>query len=204
MIGPSSEYPSGGWIMAEYLAPASKVAQMPAEGMSFTLGLEPVDRDHALPPDYQPHDLTALPTSMTYLGREVLVREPTARALRALMARAKREGVQLKVLSGFRPYSHQRKLYFDALVQLGPKQNGTAMPGHSEHQLGTTVDFIGPDVRAHLNGRFGDTPEGKFLRKYAEQYGFRNSYTEENAEESGYKPEPWHWRQVSEWSGPTD
>jgi D-alanyl-D-alanine carboxypeptidase len=128
----------------------------------------------------------------------VLLRESTARAVEALLSKAQSKGLQLRVISGFRPYSHQRRLYFDALLQIGPKQNGTAMPGHSEHQLGTTVDFVGPDILTHLNGRFGQTPEGQFLRDHAEEFGFRNSYTTENSEESGYKPEPWHWRHVSD------
>jgi D-alanyl-D-alanine carboxypeptidase len=136
-----------------------------------------------------------------FAGKEVFVREPTAAALEALVAKARSENIQLRVLSGFRPFDHQRKLYFDALAQRGPKQNGTALPGHSEHQLGTTVDFCGLNIRAHLNGSFASTPEGQFLQREASNFGFRNSYTAENSEESGFKPEPWHWRHIQDVRG---
>ena len=47
-----------------------------------------------------------------------------------------------------------------------------------------------------LSGRFGDTPEGRWLYENSEKFGFRNSYTRENDDLTGYRPEPWHYRYV--------
>jgi hypothetical protein len=197
-LAPNATYPNGGWVQAEFLARSSSGADPIYQSEVPPIGQEPVDRDNPLPPDYRPNDLVQLAPSLTHAGREVFVRAATARAIEALIRRAEAEGLQLRVLSGFRSFEHQRRLYLEAITERGPKQNGTAMPGHSEHQLGTTVDFCGPDIRTHLNGSFGRTRESRFLQRLAPEHGFRNSYTAENSEQSGYKPEPWHWRHVEE------
>jgi D-alanyl-D-alanine carboxypeptidase len=69
----------------------------------------------------------------------------------------------------------------------------SARPGHSEHQLGTTVDFTtAPGVP--LSTRFGDSPAGKWLARNGWKYGFIMSYPEGKKKVSCYGYEPWHWR----------
>ena len=101
-----------------------------------------------------------------------------------------------RAFSGFRDFAYQKKLYLDAVDKSGPKQDGTAAPGYSEHQLGTTADICGDSRRTILSRKFGDTPEGRWLHENSEKYGFRKSYTTENSDEVGYKPEPWHFRYI--------
>jgi D-alanyl-D-alanine carboxypeptidase len=113
-----------------------------------------------------------------------------------MAAEARRKGLHIRAFSGFRDFAYQKKLYLDAVDKGGPKQDGTAAPGYSEHQLGTTADICGDSRRTILSGKFGDTPEGRWLHENSEKYGFRKSYTTENSDEVGYKPEPWHFRYI--------
>lgn len=165
---------------------------------NLPLGSEVVDRDSALPPDYRPDDLVAAPREIVLDPKEIRLRAGTATALETMVRAAESDGVQLRLVSGFRDFATQKRLYLEAIDDSGAKQNGVAPPGYSEHQLGTTVDLSGSDRRALLSGRFAETREGRWLAANAARFGFRNSYTRENADESGYKPEPWHFRQVGQ------
>jgi zinc D-Ala-D-Ala carboxypeptidase len=129
-------------------------------------------------------------------SKEVKLRRETASALDRMISAANKQGMKLKIISGFRDFSHQKKLYLEAIDRHGPKQNSVAAPGYSEHQLGTTIDISNTDRRYMLAGRFASTPEGRWLHDNAEKFGFRNSYTRENSDEVGYRPEPWHFRYV--------
>ncbi|MDQ7021184.1 MAG: D-alanyl-D-alanine carboxypeptidase family protein [Candidatus Dojkabacteria bacterium] len=65
----------------------------------------------------------------------------------------------------------------------------TACACHSEHQLGTTVDFR-PASGASVNS-FGSTGCYDWLQSNAATYGFVQSYTQGNPD---YIAEVWHWR----------
>ena len=71
-----------------------------------------------------------------------------------------------------------------------------AKPGHSEHQLGTTVDLCGLDPATVADPAFGLTREGQWLESNAARFGFRLSYTPQNTRQTGYVPEPWHYRYI--------
>ena len=72
-----------------------------------------------------------------------------------------------------------------------------ARPGHSEHQLGTAVDFT------HLSGGTpwsgGDwarTRAGRWMLANAARYGWVLSYPKGATTSTCYRYEPWHWRWV--------
>ena len=67
-----------------------------------------------------------------------------------------------------------------------------APPEHSEHQLGTAVDFTTEKLGANFSA-FGSDPAYKWLLENAHRYGFILSYPPNN---SYYKFEAWHWRYV--------
>jgi LAS superfamily LD-carboxypeptidase LdcB len=77
---------------------------------------------------------------------------------------------------------------------MGRAKIGWLNPGYSEHQLGTTVNLCGLDLKTVLNPDFDRTREGRWLRKNAPRFGFYQSYTRENQHLTGYVPEPWHYR----------
>ena len=72
----------------------------------------------------------------------------------------------------------------------------SAKPGHSEHQLGTTIDFTTPRVDYDLVESFGATPEGQWLAQNAGRFGFVMSYPQDKEQVTGYAYEPWHFRYV--------
>jgi hypothetical protein len=96
----------------------------------------------------------------------------------------------------------------------------SALPGHSQHQLGTTVDMFTADWAAHgevFRDGFGCTPGGKWLDDNAWRHGFVVSYPIDPDDrkdgsrcavrwdhpvpidpKTGYKNEPWHLRYVGE------
>src|SRR5215210_8485500 len=101
-----------------------------------------VDRSHSLPPDYVPTDLVPLQDyGVPTLGSEVLRRE-AAEHLGRLVKDAASDGEELVVASGYRSYGEQ-KLSHERLMSVFGAGAGrmSATPGHSQHQLGTAVDF---------------------------------------------------------------
>ena len=74
----------------------------------------------------------------------------------------------------------------------------SARPGHSEHQLGTAIDFRSADDPTppwELDD-FADTAAGGWLHDHAWEYGFVLSYPKGEAAETCYAYEPWHYRYV--------
>ena len=152
-----------------------------------------VDRDHALSPAYAPDDLVEVgpgwSRSVTYR-----LRREAAGALEALVAAARRDGIRLHVVSAYRSWSTQQRLYQRKVTRAGRHQRSVARPGHSEHQLGLAVDLTDGDLEHLLEASFGQTRAGRWLRRHAPRYGFALSYTCHNAPETGYVTEPWHYR----------
>jgi D-alanyl-D-alanine carboxypeptidase len=71
----------------------------------------------------------------------------------------------------------------------------SARPGHSEHQLGTTLDFT-TAPGAPLSSSFGASPAGKWLARNSWRFGFVMSYPKGKQRLSCYGYEPWHFRYV--------
>lgn len=184
------------WCQAEYFIRVDPRNRVSAESPNLEVGKEAVDKDSALPVGYAPGDMVSVQREVLLEPKEVKVRREVADQLVRMVAEALRQGVKLKVVSGFRDFAHQKKLYLEAIEKHGPKQAWVAAPGYSEHQLGTTIDISSPDKRFLLITQFGETPEGRWLHENAARFGFRNSYTLENTDASGYRPEPWHFRYV--------
>ena len=114
--------------------------------------------------------------------------------LEELLEDAQEDGINLRVVSGYRSFDEQRGLKNAYSVQYGAGANVfSADQGYSEHQLGTTIDF----TTAELGGLTGfeNTEAYAWLQKHAHNYGFVLSYPKDNAY---YIFEPWHWRFVGE------
>lgn len=161
-----------------------------------------VDRENALPRDFVPTDLVtlALPTrdkSATPLRAQRDIEAP----LIAMFDATDQAGLTLKLISAYRSYNEQA-LAHEKWTELYPDRASTlsALPGHSEHQLGTAVDFTTPAVLARMpNGfhtSFAKTAEGLWLADHAAEYGFTLSYPEWATADTGYEWEPWHYRYV--------
>ncbi len=187
-----------------------------------------VDRspEGALPPEYRPDDLVDLATMRperawrcTPPQRQCLRREG-ALAYREL-ARAMRDaGHAPHVSSAFRDYRVQCATFqrWASRESFCEAVEASALPGRSQHQLGTTLDLF---TYEWTNGGdkfrpgFGCSPGGRFLAEHAHEHGFVLPYPlhpdrqqpgracaargDDEARldpRTGYRYEPWHLRYV--------
>ncbi|MCY3602480.1 MAG: M15 family metallopeptidase [Chloroflexi bacterium] len=156
----------------------------------------PLDKVHRLDDDCAPDALVSLPDEYAYGPQEVV--EGVLPDLLALLEAASEAGHLVAVVSSYRSYETQRNTFEYHVNEYGLDQalRVSARPGHSEHQLGTTVDFSSTTVGYELVEAFGSTPEGRWLADHAHEYGFILSYPEGKEVVTGYAYEPWHFRWV--------
>jgi len=114
--------------------------------------------------------------------------------LKDLLQDAARDDVELYIVSGYRSFGTQASLKSGYVFTYGSGSANqfSADQGYSEHQLGTTVDFMTTGIGGTLEG-FENTEAYTWLTKNAYKYGFVLSYPKNN---SYYQFEPWHWRFV--------
>ncbi len=167
-----------------------------AQQDEMKIGNEKVDRYNALSADYIPTDLKEIAQEWNYHGSDYkkFVRAEVFEKLNALLLAARKDGVNLRIVSAYRSYAKQERLYNSAVRRKGPDQKTTAKPGHSEHQLGTAIDFATSDPSTALESSFGETKAYQWLKNNATRFGFYQTYREDNQKITGYIPEPWHFR----------
>lgn len=184
----------GGWIKEVYTSAAPRMRWTP--GKNLPIGNERVDKWYALPPNYRPNDLVKLPKRYCRL-RQVEMRRLPARAFRRMGEAAARDGIGVYAFSGFRAFAIQKYLYLRR-IRIGRKykQQAVARPGHSEHQLGTTVDVVGKDTSKAARYSFAKTAAARWLRNNCYRFGFVPSYGEDNRIPTGYIKESWHFRYI--------
>jgi len=182
------------WIPLAYcrhVAPENLVAG------DLPIGRERIGLYDGLPFDYRPSDLVRLPQRYCYNDLPQRLRAEAAEACLRMLDAARREaGLDIKVLSAYRSARTQAYLCRRKIEAAGIDQRLVARPGHSEHQLGTAVDLVRSDGRWLLDERFGQTPEGRWLRFNCGRFGFVLSYTRERTRREGIRFEPWHFRYV--------
>ncbi len=162
---------------------------------------------YGLSRDYEPQDLVSI---NDYFGVDVTlgypnqIRAVAIEPLVAMVTDMQTAGLKPQLISGYRSY-YSQSVAFSKWLELNPDSATivSAPPGHSEHQLGTAVDFgspeladvVGqPDIEFHTY--FFKTSEGLWLLENAHRYGFTLSYTREAFELTGFYYEPWHYRYV--------
>ena len=135
-----------------------------------------------LAPEYAPTDLVDIrngkPVPASECEKVQCLRKDASSALDELLARMKTEGFPGKVESAFRSYGAQcatfanwaRKSSFCEATEQ------SALPGHSQHQLGTTVDLFTEEWAKYERGvfreGFGCTPAGRWIREHATEFGY--------------------------------
>lgn len=106
------------------------------------------------------------------IGNGKSLRSDAAAKFNQMKAAARRAGVTLTPVSGFRTMAQQRALY--AAYRAG-RGNLAARPGYSNHQGGRSVDVS-------TNGSYSSAAY-KWLARHGRAYGFVNDV----------RGEPWHW-----------
>lgn len=157
-----------------------------------------VDQDHPLPYGYAPRDLASLSAyGMPILGGEALLRREAADQLGRLMAAAAADGEDLTIASAYRSFADQQASYAHWTDFYGQGAGGmSAPPGHSQHQLGTAVDFTNAATNYEVHQNFGLTSGSTWLEKNAPEYGYVMAYPKGQEAKTGINWEPWHYRYV--------
>jgi D-alanyl-D-alanine carboxypeptidase len=143
--------------------------------------------------DYVPANL--VPVARAGFRSDDRVRRVVLADLAALRRAAEAAGAAVEVLSAYRSYEAQAALFAAKAAELGTELASlyVARPGHSEHQLGTTLDFVGRGETG-LSVHWASTPAGRWMKGNAWRYGFVMSYPEGKRAVTCYAYEPWHYR----------
>jgi D-alanyl-D-alanine carboxypeptidase len=152
-----------------------------------------LDTTFALPQDYAPSDLV----SVTEAGSASpeMVRSFVIPDLKALLQASERAENPVDVLIAYRSYARQQAL-FRAHVRSEGRTEAlatTARPGHSEHQLGTTVDFR-TKGQLDVPKAWESEPAGAWMAANAWRFGFIEEYPAGKEAVTCYSYEPWHYR----------
>jgi zinc D-Ala-D-Ala carboxypeptidase len=152
-----------------------------------------VDKARELPVGYAPSDLAQLQGTALQVSRPGhSLREPALRALIAMSSAAGKDGVTLVVSSCYRSYSYQVGLWDRSVAADGEAETSLSLapPGHSQHQLGTAIDF------GSITDAFAKTKASAWLEANARRFGFSLSYPKGRTEATGYQWESWHYRYI--------
>jgi D-alanyl-D-alanine carboxypeptidase len=142
-------------------------------------------------PDYKPPDLVSISNAGVTGGGQI--RKVAFDDLQAMANAARAAGTPLGNVSSYRSYKTQAALFNSYVNGYGFKRAITfsARPGHSEHQLGLTIDFA-PGGRSVFVSE--DVGAGKWLSNNAWKYGWLMSYPRGKRALTCYQYEPWHYR----------
>jgi len=142
-------------------------------------------------------------------ARGAYLRQETYEAFTKMSAAAKKEGVELVIISATRNFDSQKRIWenkWNGKVQVegkdlttvsDPKERArlillySSMPGTSRHHWGTDMDLNS------LENSFFESGEGlaiyQWLTTHAAEYGFCQPYTSKTSGRTGYEEEKWHW-----------
>ncbi len=154
-----------------------------------------VDKKHSLSADYVPADLVELDdVAKDYLLNKsgMKLRAEAEKALAAMAAAARADGVTLIAASTYRSYKYQEDLYERNVRELGREaaDRESARAGTSQHQLGTALDFY------PISDKFAETKACQWLIVNASRFGWSLSYPNGYEALTGYRWESWHYRYI--------
>ncbi|WNY60350.1 D-alanyl-D-alanine carboxypeptidase family protein [Borreliella bissettiae] len=151
-----------------------------------------INKKIPIPVDYKIPDLVYVNDfkDLENLGaKNIKVRRILIKDLIQLIKDAKKFGIEIKIKSAYRTQEYQKFLFDYNVKTYGRKvaEAQSAIPGHSQHHMGTAIDFI------NIDDNLLNTKEGKWLYENSLKYGFSISYPKGYEIETGYKAEPWHY-----------
>ncbi|HEV8402971.1 MAG TPA: D-alanyl-D-alanine carboxypeptidase family protein, partial [Candidatus Limnocylindrales bacterium] len=129
-------------VVSASVLPACRVADVATANRSLTDWSRSVlDTTYRLTSTYVPRDLRS--TVNAGLNSGYLVRSFVIPDLKAMARAARAGGARLAVQSAYRSYGTQKATfaYWVRVSGYAAALKGSARAGHSEHQLGTTLDF---------------------------------------------------------------
>ena len=161
-----------------------------------------VSRAHKMPEDYPVE--TKECGSATAINKTL--QTEAADAFLSMQAAAAKDGVDVRMQSGYRSVSYQKKLYDNktqyyrdkGLSEAAAREKAAAIvnpPGCSEHNCGLAADLNSPE-HTGLDEGFENTTAFRWLCEHAVEYGFILRYPKGAEDKTEITYEPWHWRYV--------
>ena len=161
--------------------------------------------------DYSENELFAKVPEQHASRAGMFVRKEALDAFIKMKAAARKDGVELKVLSAARSFSHQKRIWEakwngqrlvdgqnlkteipDKATRAKKILKYSSMPGTSRHHWGTDIDINSLNPSYFESGR--GKKEYEWLRDNAYEFGFCQTYTEKDSKRLyGYEEEKWHW-----------
>ncbi len=127
---------------------------------------------------------------------DILVHKDMYEALLKMKSDAKKDGVFLVFLSGYRSIKLQEEIFYSLKAirnQIAiERARVSAPPGYSEHSTGFAIDIGDAKNRdADFEVNFEKTLAFEWLKRNAAKYHFRLSFDKTH---KSVDYEPWHWR----------
>ena len=149
-----------------------------------------VNKYHALDKDYEVSDIVKVSTTYAYAGMSL--NKEAYEAFKKLADDAKKDGYTIVILSSYRTYDYQDKLWNERKDLKGIEQADAyaARAGSSEHETGLAIDVA--DYNHPVN--FGEQESYTWMLNNSYKYGFILRYPEGKEDITGYEYESWHYR----------
>ncbi len=220
---------SGGPFRSFIATPDTRVSFVAGDDLLALVNRSPTG---ALPPGYAPTDLVDLRDGKPRTQAECesarpCLRDEAAKALARMLEQMRSDGVRGHVQSAFRGFGTQCWVFSSWARQARggfcEATEQSALPGHSQHQLGTTLDLFTEDWaqagaktgQGVFRNGFGCSPGGLWIDQNSWRYGFVVPYPIDPDDrkngsrcltrsdrpvpidpKTGYKHEPWHVRYI--------
>ncbi|MDP4953366.1 MAG: M15 family metallopeptidase [Flavobacteriales bacterium] len=132
----------------------------------------------------------------------IYLRKASLKAFENMHREAKKDGIQLTIISATRNYTYQKGIWerkwakskymgWQGMDKVEDIMKYSSMPGTSRHHWGTDIDLNSLDNSYFSQG------EGKkvydWLSECAADHCFKQVYTNKSSGRTGYEEEKWHW-----------
>lgn len=141
----------------------------------------------------------------------ILLEKETYKAFTSMKSEALKEGIELKIVSGYRSFQRQKEIWEWKFNKLSETMTPTesiseiitysSIPGTSRHHWGTDLDLIDASAKAPqgdllLEEHYQDdalfSKMKTWMDLHSSDFGFELVYTQ-NENRTGFKYEPWHY-----------
>ncbi|MBF1091188.1 MAG: M15 family metallopeptidase [Solobacterium sp.] len=153
------------------------------------------NKSHPIDPGYIPADLTKVNVNSN--GTQYLRRE-AATALTNMFEAARKDNINLYLVSGYRSYEQQLELYNTYVATDGKAlaDQYDAIPGACEHQLGLAVDLSDDNRNHDIDDSFESTAAYQWLLKHSYEYGYIFRFPRGKETITGIAYNPWSFRYI--------
>ncbi len=155
-----------------------------------------VNKDNVLDRTYVPDDLV---NAYSSYKDDILVNKILLDSFNLMKMDAYMNGYNIDIMSGYRDYLYQEKIYNRLVVDKGFAYafRSVARAGCSEHQTGLAIDLcVYRDNKCYIEHEIEDMEEINWVINNCYKYGFILRYPKGKEDVTGYNYEPWHFRYV--------